>query len=151
VKRSTPIEGRCLCGAVRFAGRPPALFSCHCHCHWCRRAHGAAFVTWIGVAETAFTIVAGSSSVRWYRSSEISERGFCAECGTTMFFRSKAAPGEVHIALACVDDTTGLDPTLHIFHDAHVAWVTLGDDLPRRDRDAPGVAGYRAVAERPET
>ena len=25
-------EGRCLCGAVRFAVTPPTLFVAHCHC-----------------------------------------------------------------------------------------------------------------------
>jgi hypothetical protein len=43
------LRGSCLCGAVRFEADLPTLFLCHCHCHWCRVAHGAAFVTWTGV------------------------------------------------------------------------------------------------------
>ena len=43
-------EGRCLCGEVRFAIGAPTLFFAHCHCRWCREAHGAAFVSWVGAA-----------------------------------------------------------------------------------------------------
>ena len=54
-------EGRCLCGGVRFAVAPPTLFFAHCHCRWCREAHGAAFVSWVGVAEERFRFLSGSA------------------------------------------------------------------------------------------
>ena len=38
-------SGKCLCGAVRFRMRFPSKWVAHCHCTMCRRAHGAAFVT----------------------------------------------------------------------------------------------------------
>ena len=41
-------HGGCHCGAVRFVARFPSRFVAHCHCASCRRAHGAAFVTWAG-------------------------------------------------------------------------------------------------------
>ena len=85
--------GGCQCGAVRFRVEPPTLFCCHCHCAWCRRAHGAAFVTWFGAPEAAFSLTSGADGLRWYSSSAESERGFCGACGTTLFFRSKLAPG----------------------------------------------------------
>jgi hypothetical protein len=142
------LVGGCLCGTARFAAQPPILFCCHCHCHWCRRAHGAAFVTWVGVRDVSFRLMTGET-LRWYRSSEQSERGFCNQCGTTMFFRSTLAPGEMHIALACVDDAAEIEPKAHVFYDTHVNWVTLGDELPRYDRNHEGLRKYQAVAVRP--
>ena len=62
-------EGRCLCGAVRFALVPPTLFFAHCHCQWCREAHGAAFVSWVGAALERFRLLPGSAEPRWYQSS----------------------------------------------------------------------------------
>ena len=44
----TAATGRCHCGGVRFVARFPSRFVAHCHCESCRRAHGAAFVTWAG-------------------------------------------------------------------------------------------------------
>jgi len=39
--------GGCSCGAVRYRVGMPPLWVAHCHCSMCRRAQGAAFVTWI--------------------------------------------------------------------------------------------------------
>ena len=150
LRRMEPvIVGGCLCGAVRFASLSPSLFCAHCHCHWCRRAHGAAFVTWLGARADAFTITKGEMDLLWYRSSEQSERGFCTKCGTTMLFRSTLAPGEMHIALGCVEGRVDREPQVHVFYDAHVPWVALADDLPKRDRTHAGIAKYQTIAERP--
>ena len=143
------VTGGCLCGAVRFAARFPTLFCCHCHCHWCRRAHGAAFVTWFGVAEEAFTLTQGTEHLVWYASSEQSSRGFCSRCGTTLFFRSKLAPGEMHITLANADGPIDQAPQGHAFFDARVSWATLGDDLPRWDRDHDFLVKYQCLPQRP--
>lgn len=137
--------GRCLCGAVRFRAAGPSLFVAHCHCSWCRRAHGAAFVTWLGVREDGFELVGGEATVRWYQSTEASRRGFCAQCGTTLFYTSTLSPGEVHIARALVEGPVDREPQGHVFADHAVAWVTLGDDLPRWTSDEPGLQKYRGV------
>jgi hypothetical protein len=145
-----PIEGGCLCGGVRFSAKPPTLFCCHCHCAWCRKAHGAAFVTWFGVRDEAFSLTRGAETVRWYRSSEKSERGFCPTCGTTMFFRSTLAQGEMHIALACADGPIDRAPHLHVFFEARAPWVTTHDELPHYDRDHPALKKYQAVSREPK-
>jgi hypothetical protein len=144
-----PIRGGCLCGAVRFAAEPPTLFCTHCHCVWCRRAHGAPIVTWFGVPVAAFRFDAGTDDVRWYASSEKSERGFCTQCGSTMFFRSTLAPGEIHIALASADGPIDRAPEAHIFYEAHVDWLDVGDDLPKVEREAPALRKYQAVGRTP--
>jgi hypothetical protein len=41
------VGGACLCGAVKIETTLPSLWSAHCHCSSCRRAHGAAFVTYV--------------------------------------------------------------------------------------------------------
>ena len=145
-------SGGCLCGAVRFETDATSLFCVHDHCEWCRRAHGAAFVTWIGFRQEAFTSSvddASGAELRWYASSEKSERGFCSRCGTTLFFRSQLAPGEIHVALACVDDPTPFRPSAHIFYEAHVPWFPFTDDLPKTDRDAKGMAKYQVLPRKP--
>ena len=139
------VVGGCLCGAVRFSAAFPTLFCAHCHCAWCRRAHGAAFVTWFGVPAAAFSITRGSDRIVWFRSSPQSERGFCGVCGSTLLFRSSLAPGEMHVALACADGPIDRAPSVHIFDEARVPWITLGDDLRRASRDDEGLAKYQAI------
>jgi hypothetical protein len=130
---------------VRYEADLPVLFCAHCHCRFCRRAHGAAFVTWFGVKETAFRVTEGDDVLRWYASSRQSRRAFCAMCGTTLLFQSQASPGEMHVALATADDPIDREPASHVFFDQHVPWFEVGDDLPRVDSDNPHLAHYKNV------
>jgi len=126
-----PIGGGCLCGAVRFEVKAPTKWCSHCHCSLCRRAHGAAFVTWFGVDRSAFGLVAGESSLSWYQSTSAARRGFCGRCGSTLFFESERWADEIHIALANMDGPIDREPKAHVFCDAQVDWVELGDGLSR--------------------
>lgn len=127
----SPIEGSCLCGAVRFEITPPTKWCAHCHCSLCRRAHGAAFVTWFGVERPHFVMTSGDELVAWYRSTVSARRGFCSRCGSTLFFESDNWPGEIHIVLANMEDPIDRAPAAHVYYDTHVMWVELGDNLRR--------------------
>ncbi len=128
------IEGGCLCGDIGFRATLPSLWVAHCHCTQCRRAHGAAFVTWVGMAATGCTIDDSQHRLRWYASSPGAERGFCSRCGAMLFFRSERWAGELHIARAQIDSDIDRAPQSHEFWDTHVDWVRLdaGDGLPRK-------------------
>lgn len=135
--------GRCLCGAVQFEVTPPTKWCAHCHCSLCRRAHGAAFVTWFGVESSRFEIVNGADRVNWYKSTLEARRGFCDRCGSTMFFKSDRWADETHIALANMERSIDREPTAHVFYDTHVDWVEVGDDLRRLG----GVSGTEPLEE----
>lgn len=122
-------HGSCLCGAVSFEAGLPAQWVAHCHCSRCRRAHGAAFVTWAGFGEGDVVVSDPRQSLRWYCETEAS-RGFCATCGSPMFFKSPRYPGELHLARALFHEPFLQQPQTHAFFSAHVSWATLADDLP---------------------
>ena len=145
MSESPEITGGCLCGRVRYRVTGPVLWSSHCHCHYCRAAHGAAFVTWFGVDEQEFGLEAGNDSLRWYQSSVWSRRGFCSDCGTTLFFQSRQSPNEMHIALATADSDFSIKPSSHVFYDQHVSWLEINDDLPRIDSQSVSLAAYSVI------
>ncbi len=126
--------GSCLCGDLRVGLELPSQWVAHCHCSMCRRAHGAAFVSWVGMRAERCRIDDPQQRLQWYPSSPGAERGFCARCGSTLFFRSERWPGELHIALANMVDPVDRAPQVHAFWDTHVDWVQLdpGDGLPRK-------------------
>ena len=95
--------GRCCCGAVQFSFEGAPEFVSECVCESCRRAHGATVVPWLGVKTPKFKLDHGDDALSWYSSSNESERGFCTQCGTRLFFRSSKWPGEIHMALSCLD------------------------------------------------
>ena len=135
---SATASGSCLCGAIAFTGRLPSRWVAHCHCSRCRHAHGAAFVTWVGLDADGVDVRDADARLSWYRAEGGGERGFCSVCGSTLFFRSPNWPGELHLVLANIDGPVDRVPQAHVYWDTHVDWVQIDDELPKKP--APGVA-----------
>ncbi|MCA9671681.1 MAG: GFA family protein [Myxococcales bacterium] len=129
---SDKIEGGCLCGAVRFEAKAAPLWVANCHCSMCRRAHGAAYVTWVSVPAQSFMITRGLHNVKDFESSPSALRSFCQRCGSTMFFRAKRWKDEVHIARANIDPPFDAKPQVHAFFSDRADWLDLHDELPKR-------------------
>jgi len=139
------IIGRCLCGGIKFSAESPPLFVAHCHCRYCRLAHGAAFVTWLGAKDSDFSIDEGDDILTWFSASEFSKRGFCSVCGSTLFFVSDLSPGEFHIARANVTSEVKERPFAQLFVEHQVDWLTLQDGLPTHTGQEIGLNKYDVV------
>ena len=129
-------EGSCLCGALRYRFALPPLWVAHCHCTMCRRAQGAAFVTWLGTDAGRFELIGNAGCLRIYRSSPEATRSFCGRCGTPLFFESTRWPGELHITLGSVEPRLAaqLQPQAHVHWAEHVPWIgAIQDGLPRQE------------------
>ena len=72
------------------------------------------------------------------QSSPGTTRGFCSRCGSTLFFRSRQWPGELHVAHANLHGPADRAPQAHAYWNTHVDWVSLdpGDGLKRIDEPA---------------
>jgi hypothetical protein len=96
--------GGCLCGAVRYEVNGPLRDVVVCHCRRCRRTHGhvAAYAA-CAHADLVFTSAGG---LCWYESEDRS-RGFCGNCGASLFWRAAGRP-TTSIAAGTLDEPTGL-------------------------------------------
>jgi hypothetical protein len=128
------LEGGCLCGAVRYRARGPALGVEYCHCGMCRRAAGAPTVCWADFPREAFTILRGEPSQ--YASSEHARRAFCRDCGTQLTFSWEGRP-YLSLTVGSLDEPERLAPRQHIYEADRLPWLHIGDDLPRYPADAP--------------
>lgn len=71
--------------------------------------------------------------LKWHRSSEWAERGFCCECGTSLFYRFAEKPDYIlGISVESLDDPTGITLKRHIYVDHAPDRYTFGDDCPRQ-------------------
>ena len=129
----TTAHGRCHCGRVEFVAAFPSRFCAHCHCESCRRAHGAAFVTWVGFPSGQVRITHGADDLVAHASSPGTARKFCRHCGTKLFFESERWAGETHVVLAAFDEPVDRIPAGHAFYDEHVTWLPV---LPPPDGGA---------------
>jgi hypothetical protein len=126
---SDTLSGHCFCGKVRFELSGDPMFTCHCHCESCRRAAGAAFVTWVSFSRDALALTSGT--IAEYRSSPGVRRGHCAACGTTITYSWDKRPDEIDVALSSLDDPAGIEPAAHIWVEDKVPWLVINDDLPQ--------------------
>jgi hypothetical protein len=130
------LEGGCLCGAVRYrvTGKPYHLT--HCHCGTCRRAGGAAFVTWFSVKPDEFQLLQGVPTE--FASSARVIRSFCSKCGTPLTYRLVAQSEEIDITLCSLDQPEALTPEDHTWMSSRLPWVRLCDGLPQHPRARQG-------------
>jgi hypothetical protein len=126
---SSQYTGSCMCRSVQFSFVDTPRFVADCVCESCRKAHGASAVCWVGVKTPQFTLASGQSTLKWYPSSTDSERGFCDECGTRLFFRSKGWPGEIHMTLANIDTPHDLKSTSVSFVKELPEWTAMSPSI----------------------
>src|SRR4051812_35822706 len=80
-----PVAGSCLCGAVQFEIDYPARWAWHDHSSATRRAHGAAYATYVGSWRKRFRVTKGIAGiVRFEDKAAKTARSFCARCGTPL-------------------------------------------------------------------
>ncbi len=126
-------RGGCLCGAIRFRADGPPHHVSYCHCEQCRHHSGAPFAVFATYAAAAVHFEKGA--LRWFRSSDIAQRGFCAACGTPMAWRGNAHPDWLDIGVGTFDDARGFTLQDHVWAGSALPWITIDDHLPRYMRD----------------
>ncbi len=123
--------GSCLCGTIRFQVQGNLRPIVICHCVMCQRSGSTASVTTACRPED-LVILAGKP--KWYRSSPVSRRGFCAKCGSLLFWEATDGT-RVAVSAGSLDQPTSLRIGEHIFAD-HMADYDLAPPLPTREVQA---------------
>lgn len=122
-------RGSCLCGAVRFAVRAALKAPDACHCSQCRKQSGHYWAS-TNVARDAIAIE-GEDRLSWYHASDKVRRGFCASCGSFLFWDPVEHP-VIAVAMGAFDGATDTELEMHI----HVAdkgdYYDIADGLPQR-------------------
>ena len=68
--------------------------------------------------------------LRWFASSPEARRGFCAECGSTLFWQAHGRD-YVSIAAGSLDATAGLSIACHIFVADKGAYYQIEPGVPQ--------------------
>ncbi len=118
--------GSCLCGAVGFELHGPLHDVIACHCSQCRKMTGNYWAsTHTADADLKFTRQDG---LKWYASSTNAKRGFCKECGSTLFWKTNGS-SVTSVCPGSIDGKTGLKLGGHIFtSDAGDYYVISGGE-----------------------
>jgi len=130
------IHGSCLCRQVRYELHGAPQFINHCHCSMCRKAHGAAFGSFLHADGRDFRWVSGGHLVERFESSPGNLRAFCRVCGSNMPVVEDEGT-HVIIPAGGLDNDPGIRPVVHIHVASKADWVEIDDALPRFDADPP--------------
>jgi hypothetical protein len=125
------LTGSCRCGAVSYKlamDAEPETFCCHCLD--CQKWSGSAFAEQAVIPEDAIR-----STGPIVRSLAISRQGgrsiqyVCGECHARIFNTSPERPGIAVLRAGTLDDTSRLEPRVHIWVKRKQPWVTLPEDV----------------------
>ncbi|VTO14453.1 GFA family protein [Brevundimonas vancanneytii] len=120
----TQLNGRCLCGAVRFSATPKGGMHA-CHCEWCRRTSGG-----VSLSVDCGDTVEVEGPLTTYDSSDWAERQFCSACGSNLFWRLKAG-GMAMVSVQAFDDPSAFAFDSEIYIDAKPANYAFAGDHTR--------------------
>jgi hypothetical protein len=126
------LTGGCQCGAVRYALSRLPRYASICHCRMCQRATGQPFAAFAGVRTEELTWTRGKPSI--FRSSNVAERGFCADCGTPLTYAFDGS-GEISVAMGSLDDPEIMAPEKQYGIESKLFWCASLETLPGERTD----------------
>lgn len=132
-------EGGCLCGALRYAAQGTPLCVDLCHCRFCQRATGGAFLIEPIFAREALRFTGGTPALYDHRSAgsgKMIHVHFCRICGTKLAQTFERLPDVIGVHGGTFDDPDRFD-----ISGASARYIVLG----------AGRHGVATHLDRPET
>ena len=121
--------GSCLCGAVRYEVTGALRDVVECHCAMCRKTHG--HIGAYTAAPKSAVAITEARGLKWYASSEKARRGFCVECGGSLFFEP-AEKDYMAIAAGTLDPPTGLKTVVQIHVNSAGDYYRIDETIRQR-------------------
>jgi class 3 adenylate cyclase len=134
------ITGGCSCGAVQYEISAPAVDAGICHCRMCQRFTGSILTAFASFPVESVRFTKGEP--KYFSSSPLADRGFCADCGSSLAYKPKVEEWSdlITIQLGSLDHPENIVPTWHGGIESQMPWFNVHDNLPRvRTQDQPDV------------
>jgi hypothetical protein len=130
---SWPIEGGCTCRHVRYRLTTPPLFVHCCHCTWCQRETGSAFVINALIEADRVELLNGSFEV--IDTPSASGKGQkihrCPICRIAVWSNYAGAGDAIRfVRVGTLDEPDHIPPDIHIFTSTKLPWVILPEEVP---------------------
>ena len=98
----------------------------------CQQSVGAPMVLMVHFPRDSLRYTTGEP--KFYKSSDAVDRGFCAECGTSIIYRVIPTLSDTIVVLsATLDDPNAFPPETHSGVESQAHWLKLADGLPRTE------------------
>ncbi len=125
------LQGGCACGAVRYRLASAPMFVNCCHCTWCQRETGSAFVI-NAIIETDRVAVTGETLAVATPSEsgtgQIIHR--CPACHVALWSHYGGRTKAAFVRAGTLDKPNPIKPDAHIFTRSKLPWVSLDGGAP---------------------
>src|SRR6185369_452190 len=131
--RDATFDGQCTCGAVRYRMTSAPLFVNCCHCRWCQRETGSAFVINAMIEADRVVLLAGTPMVvdTPSNSGEGQKISRCPACHVALWSNYAGAGDAVRfVRVGTLAEPDRLPPDIHIFTQSKQPWVVLPPGTP---------------------
>ena len=128
-----PLEGGCDCRYVRYRMTTAPLFVHCCHCRWCQRETGSAFVLNAMIeADRVQLLGAEPEIVDTPSASGLGQKiARCPRCCIAVWSHyAGAGPMVRFVRVGTLDEPDQLPPDIHIFTESKQRWVVIPNDMP---------------------
>jgi hypothetical protein len=123
-----PLDGHCICGAVRYRMMSRPLFVHCCHCRWCQRESGASFALNAMIEADRVELLAGTPEIvnTPSNSGKGQKISRCPTCKVALWSNYAGSGDAVRfIRVGTLDQPDQLPPDIHIFTASKQPWVVL--------------------------
>jgi hypothetical protein len=127
------LDGRCTCGEVRYRVASGPLFVHCCHCRWCQRETGSAFVLNAMIEADRVQLLHGEPEmIDTPSNSGKGQQIFrCPKCRVALWSHYAGAGDKVcFVRVGTLEEPDLLPPDIHIFTASKQPWVLLPPDVP---------------------
>ena len=125
--------GACACGEVRYRMQSRPLFVHCCHCRWCQRETGSAFVLNAFLETDRLELLSGEVD----KIAIPSESGKgqvivrCRSCQIALWSHYSGFGDKMSmVRVGTLDDPDSMPPDIHIYTESKQPWVVLPDNTP---------------------
>jgi len=98
----------------------------------CRKLHASAFRTRAKIKTESWQTLQGEKFIKFYESSPGEHKGFCSECGSSLFTKFDSYPGILGFPLGTLDTDPKVKPTRHVYVGNKADWHEITDNLPQQ-------------------
>ncbi len=129
------MDGRCLCGDVRYRVSAKPYFVHCCHCRDCQRLSGSAFAINAMVEAKNVELLQGKTeTIKVPSPSGMGQLVVrCPNCKTAVWSHYGPADKKEKICFlraGTLDEPEQIEPDIHIYTRSKLPWVKLPDDKP---------------------
>jgi len=127
-----PVEGGCSCRTVRYRLTATPIFVNCCHCSWCQRETGSAFVLNAMVETDRIVLLAGAPiSIDTPSASGRGQKIVrCPQCHVALWSHySGAGQGIAFLRVGTLDTPGQFPPDIHIYTSTRLPWVVLPEGV----------------------